>query len=143
MTDSQFVVEQTYEFLRVTGEITTNWFFFAGAVNAAVIGWLLQSGLQPKLAKFTSTLFVACDSMLAAKYLIVLPIYYYQANATINDLKTSTNIFPFWYWILASVVLGLICWAMAGAWWFFFWTDRGKERINQLIGNPPPPGSPM
>jgi hypothetical protein len=131
-------IQGIHDYLIATGHITTQWFFFAGTVNAAVAGWLVQSGRVERAGAIPG-LFVLCDLALAVMYCPLVPLYYRFARRNIaklidrldagNEVATLPAAFPFGYWVAASIALAIIMMLMAGLWYYFFFTEAGLARL--------------
>jgi hypothetical protein len=132
-------IESIHWYVRTTGTITTEWFFFACAVNAAVAGWLIETG-RAHIATIMPKLFILCNAAIVPMYWVFVPGYYLWAfrNSralmdSLTTLRETPNTFPVILWIPASLALGFIALAMALVWWYFFFTKRGAERLKKLV----------
>lgn len=134
-------IEQIHGYLIATGHITTQWFFFTGVINATVAG-LLVGLRRTQKARRLPKLFVVTDLALAAMYCPLVPIYYCLARGNIATLTARldadgslaglSSAFPFGFWVATSLALAAICTAMAGLWYYFFLTAKGRRRLSEF-----------
>ena len=135
-------IGEFHDYVRATGQITTQWFFFTCTINAAVAGWLIHTARADN-ARCLPCLFIVCNLTLVAMYAYFVPRYYDNVAASIcklsNEVPENARIkdapfpMPIHEWKLTSYVLASACSAMGAYWAWFFLTPWGRSRVQLAI----------
>jgi hypothetical protein len=126
---------ESHEYLRLTGSLAVQWFFFGCTINAAVAAFLYQTFFTEKRGdrsttiqkpdvvgpidgrlKFLPALMIVCNFVMAFIFLFVLPLYYLTTARVLRDSFGSAAPFPYLLWSGLSAYLAANCAAIAYIW---------------------------
>lgn len=129
-------IQEYHLYIRLYGTQSLAWFFFAVTINGATAGWLIQSG-RTDWVWLLPIVFIFCDLALALGYAIVLPGVYYQYADLVRaglhhsgaGLPAGT---PEQLWSLLALLVSFTYLVLAGCWFYFFFTSRGRTHLKQV-----------
>ncbi|MHC4177635.1 MAG: hypothetical protein ACYSWU_09015 [Planctomycetota bacterium] len=136
-------MSQLHDYVRITGQLSLHWFLYVSTINAAVVGWLIQTK-RVELARVIPLVSIVCDVLLGVGYAIWLPLYYLTTNAEINKLLEQlrstgassvalASPMPAKMWTVLAVLVAFTYLGIACLWYYFFYTTKGQKRLRTLV----------